>query len=62
MLETYCRIFNLNWKNRIDDLLAYSPIDLKGTIRKESIQDVIAQVKQASMPYIPNIIKQVKQL
>jgi len=62
MLETYCEIFNVDWKERMKGGLARNPIYLDGPSIKEKsdIKKIVKEVQKASIPYMTDLIRNMK--
>ena len=62
---TYCKIYNVPWEEPMSHgLLAYSPVVLEGPHRNGPIDvpGLMRELKRASTPYIPSLIKKIKAL
>ena len=60
MLETFCDVFNVNWKSTTKGPLAHNPVHLEGPNTKESgkVEEIVKEVRRASITWVPEIVKQ----
>jgi hypothetical protein len=61
MIDGYCKIFSLEWKNNPRDFLSQSPLYLEGNdvsqFPYDDFKAVVDEVKQASIDYLPKLIQ-----
>ena len=61
MIDGYCKIFSLEWKNNPRDFLSQSPLYLEGNdvsqFPYDDFKAVVDEVKQASIDYLLKLIQ-----